>query len=273
MRSIQHVILYGSDKRQKMLGELLQQEEVSVVYCNNTEDTTEIAACQTSPSHATILLPVPCQPSLYEEILASVGSGNIVLGGNIPESFVRQCTSKGALVYDYLKSPAIAIHNAVATAEGAICEAICRSPWNLHNHTSLVLGYGRCGAVLADRLKGLGSHVTVSARDPEKAAKAETMGCKLLTRQSSLSAYYFIFNTVPAPVLNATVLDQLHPDVTIIDIASAPGGCDFSYCEKQSIRAYLCSGLPAKYAPKSSAEIIFRHLQEVFQIGSKGKKL
>ncbi len=49
----------------------------------------------------------------------------------------------------------------------------------------------------------------------------------------------------------------MNPDVTIVDIASAPGGVDFDFCRQQNIRAKLCPGLPGIYAPQSSAEILF----------------
>ena len=42
----------------------------------------------------------------------------------------------------------------------------------------------------------------------------------------------------------------------ILDIATKPGGVDFSYCEKNNIKAKRCPGLPAKYSPKTSAEVL-----------------
>jgi len=48
----------------------------------------------------------------------------------------------------------------------------------------------------------------------------------------------------------------LPASVVIIDIASAPGGCDYTYCKKKGIHAKLCPGLPGQYAPKTSGEIL-----------------
>jgi dipicolinate synthase subunit A len=50
--------------------------------------------------------------------------------------------------------------------------------------------------------------------------------------------------------------------VTIIDIASAPGGVDFSAAQKMGISAFLCSGLPGKYAPASSASAIQKIIEK-----------
>lgn len=273
MESIASVSLYGSDKRQLLLGKRFEEAKIPVTYCNEPDNIPEISTCQVPPAGAVILLPVPCPDTLYEMILSGLEPGHLILGGNLSAGFVEKCIQSGAKVYDYLKSPSVVIHNAVATAEGAICEAITHSPWNLHGSHSLVMGYGRCGSVLSHRLAGMGCHVTVSARDTAKTAQAETCGYEILHPETDLSCFRFLFNTVPAPVVDRNMLRQLPPDITIIDIASAPGGCDFDYCRTHKISAYLCSGLPAKYAPKSSAEIIFRHIQEVFQLQSKGKTL
>ncbi len=273
MENIQQIFLYGSDKRQLMLGKLLEQEQVSVTYCNEQQAVPELSGCQLPPVGAAILLPLPCPDTLYQQILAGLEPDHVILGGNLSSSFVEKCNQIGAKVYDYLQSPSVVIHNTVATAEGAICEAITHSPWNLHGSHCLVMGYGRCGSVLTHRLAGIGCHVTISARDIIKIAQAETCGYNILKPETDLSCFRFLFNTIPAPVVNADMLSQLSPDITIIDIASAPGGCDFAYCRKHEISAHLCPGLPAKYAPKSSAEIIFRHIHEVFQFGSKGKTL
>lgn len=273
MESISRLLLYGTDKRQLALGRLFEQENIPVIYCDMQGKNPDMRICQLSPVSSAIILPIPCPERLYQQTLDESAPGNIILGGNFPQKFIQECTEKGIQAYDYLQSPSVVIHNAVATAEGAICEAISHSPWNLHGSSCLVMGYGRCGSVLANRLGGLGCQLTISARDIIKIAQAETCGYHILKPGSDLGQFRFIFNTIPAPVINADMLSALSREVTIIDIASSPGGCDFRYCEEHGISAYLCPGLPAKYAPDSSAEIIFRHIHEVFQFGSKGKKI
>ena len=68
--------------------------------------------------------------------------------------------------------------------------------------------------------------------------------------------YDFIFNTIPALVLTAPLLKKMKPQVTIIDIASAPGGVDFAAASELNLCARLAPGLPGKYAPASSARAI-----------------
>lgn len=77
-----------------------------------------------------------------------------------------------------------------------------------------------------------------------------------------MAAFDFIFNTVPAPVITEELLSRVKKGVTVIDIASKPGGVDFEFCQKNGICAKLCLGLPGKYAPKSSAGILMEVIEK-----------
>jgi len=138
-------------------------------------------------------------------------------------------------------------------------EAIAASDINLHASKCLVLGYGRCAKVLAAKLKALDSHVLVAARSAEALASAEAAGLSTVAfpyLKCILPSCDYIFNTVPSPILTHDCLDYVNKQVCIIDIASAPGGLDYSYAEKLHLNAKLCLGLPGKVAPKTSADIL-----------------
>lgn len=272
MYKIRELIRYGDDERQLALEQLFANAGVktcsqTVSAAKNTTPCLDLHSCGQSSSLQTILLPVPCGEKMLQQVYEETPAGSLILGGNLPAAFVERCQARGLQIYDYMKSSAVAIWNAVATAEGAICEAIRRSPYNLYQHTCLVVGYGRCGKVLADRLTNLGATVIVSARSSEKRACAEVSHCLSLTEATDLSTCQWLFNTVPAPIVDKSLIDRLPDTAVIIDLASAPGGCDLAYCAQKGLDAALYPGLPAKYAPKSSAEIIFQRLNEIFVIG------
>lgn len=42
----------------------------------------------------------------------------------------------------------------------------------------------------------------------------------------------------------------------MLDIASAPGGCDSAYCKEKHVPYKLALGLPGLYCPKTSAMIL-----------------
>lgn len=75
-------------------------------------------------------------------------------------------------------------------------------------------------------------------------------------RKTHFADYDYIFNTVPAQVVDRGVLEACKKDAAVIDIASAPGGVDFEAAKALGIAAKLCLGLPGKYAPKTAGEIL-----------------
>lgn len=195
-------------------------------------------------------------------------NSQILIGGVIPPEIQEICKAKGVLCYDLMKSDKIAVMNAIATAEGAIMEAIKSSGRNLHQSKCLVLGYGRCGKVLASKLKGLDAYVTVAARNEIDLAYAQAAGYSavfLNNMKDTLSSFHFIFNTIPSLILNQEHLEAVSPDVVIIDIASAPGGVDFEYAMNHGINAKLCLGLPGKVAPRASADILMTEIEALLK--------
>jgi dipicolinate synthase subunit A len=184
---------------------------------------------------------------------------HFLIGGMIPQTLAGICTKNGIPYYDLMKNEKITILNAIATAEGTIMEAIQYSDQNLHGSCCLVLGYGRCAKVLAGKLKAMDAKVTVAARSEEALAYAQAAGLQtvlLPNMKVCLQSCDFIFNTIPAVVLDKGCLDLVKPGVTIIDIASAPGGVDYEYAMQKKLKAKLCLGLPGKVAPKTSAYIL-----------------
>ncbi|HIU75704.1 MAG TPA: dipicolinate synthase subunit DpsA [Candidatus Pelethocola excrementipullorum] len=192
-----------------------------------------------------------------ETLTSSLQKGQYLFAGCIPPSYDAALTERGIHTCDFMKEEEAALYNTIATAEGAISEAISKSPLNLHRSPCLILGYGRCGKTLASYLKGMFCQVTVCARNPIARAEAEILVdeaidvCRL---DQNLNRFPFVFNTIPEVLITRPLLEKLHPDALIIDIASAPGGVDYNAAKELGRSAYLCPGLPGRYAPKSSAE-------------------
>lgn len=187
---------------------------------------------------------------------AHLKRGQRLFGGVMPQTVKEECEKRQIVFYDFMEDEPLAVFNAVATAEGCILTALKKQPTNLHGSRAVVAGYGRCGRVLADKLKGLSVKVTVCARKPEQLACAEAAGMETLTFGSlpqEAGKYEYIFNTVPSTVITEEVLKKLSPSALVVDIASGSGGVDYEAAKKLGVRALLCPGLPGKYAPKASA--------------------
>lgn len=205
------------------------------------------------------------QSLTIEELKSNLTHTNPISCGVMPKELASFCKYHHIPFYDLMQDPAVATKNGIATAEGAIAHAVFESSTTLHNNPCLVLGFGRCGKLLAHKLAGFGAAVSVVARSPMDLALAESLGygaipIKRLKRQ--IGKYLFIFNTIPAPVLTGDLLIKLSTDATIIDIASVPGGTDFNFAKKHNICARLCLGIPGKTAPKASGEILAEAILE-----------
>lgn len=188
-----------------------------------------------------------------------------VFGGVISETFRQECDERGILCYDFMKDESIAVFNAVATAEGAILEALSHKDTNIHGSKSLVLGYGRCGKVLAQKLKGLSAEVTVCTNNTIELAMAETMGMEslLLNRlEERIGEFEYIYNTIPAMVLQEELLQEMRKDVLVIDIASGRGGVDEKAAQALQVRTLHCLGLPGKYAGRISAKRLTEYVAD-----------
>ena len=212
-----------------------------------------------SKNNKDIFAKTPIVDLTIQDLLLYLTEKHILFGGVIPKSIKEHCTTNHISFFDLMEDETVSVANAVATAEGAVLEAILRSPLTLHQNKSLILGYGRCAKILADKLNGLHSKVTIAARSKEALSYAAAYGydtIPLTDLNKYLADFPFIFNTIPSLIMDAASLSYVQKDVTIIDIASAPGGINYSYCEQLHINASLCLALPGKYAPKTSAQIL-----------------
>lgn len=264
-------LILGGDLRQHYLYHIIKKQGYSAAI-SGCHGGSDFSLKQSMESNPILLCPVPFTKDgktifsstkdeviKIKEFMEYLTSDHILFGGNLPACIKDHARKQGITCHDYMDMEEITIENTIATAEGAIAEAIRLSPQCLHHSNCLVTGFGRCGKTLAWKLKGLDAKVTAADRDPIKLATAHAFGLEtvpLSELSSQIGQYNFIFNTIPAPILNENLIRSMNPDVTIIDIASAPGGVDFKACECHDRNAKLCLGLPGAYAPKAAAEIL-----------------
>ncbi len=265
------IAIFGGDKRQIYLAKAFIEKGYSVCTYNLVEivsekNETRLQTLDEVFDSSVLIGPIPLSKNLMSlDQLIPVFKNNLkkrhlLIGGVIPPVLVQFCDENKIEYCDLMKNEKIAISNAVATAEGAIMEAIQASPINLHKSKCLVLGYGRCGRVLAEKLIGLSAQVAVAARSEEALAYAAASGMHsvhLTDIKDILPDCNFIFNTVPALIMDSNQVMLLKDDTVIIDISSAPGGVNYEATEKRGLNAKLCLGLPGKVSPKASAQILF----------------
>ena len=192
--------------------------------------------------------------------------GARIVIGTAPEVLRKDCKENGIPLHELMTRDDFAFHNAIPTAEGAILSALQRSERTLHGCAALVIGYGRTGIVLAQKLHAWSARVTVAARKASQRAHAETMGCSSLPiaeLRRHWGEFDFIFNTVPAMMMRAEDLSLCRRDVVITDVASAPGGVDFQAAHHLGISIRHELSLPGRTAPKSAGTAIVRAIDAI----------
>ncbi|MBQ2804160.1 MAG: dipicolinate synthase [Lachnospiraceae bacterium] len=191
------------------------------------------------------------------ELQRLLRKSHTIFGGIIPDDFKRICEKRNIAYYDFMQEESLSILNAVATAEGAILEALMHKNTQLHQSKILLLGYGRCGKILADKLKGLSSHVTVCSNVSTELALASSFGFQTLNLsciEQEIHRFEYLFNTIPATVLPKSCLKKTAADALIIDIASNQVGVDYAAAQTLNRNVLFCPGLPGKYASLSCAQ-------------------
>ena len=238
--------IIAADMRQIYMSEMLKKKRYEV-YLLDLRDGKRISRDLLESDKElwksdALILPVPLKKVgdtelLSEEIAKHSGTITQVYGGAFPRGWEKPLEKEGILAVDLMEKTEVVRKNAVATAEGAIAELMKLMPVNVEGSRIVVTGFGTCGKVIA-----------------------ETLYClmDLSAGELTLSRADGVINTVPARIIGAKEIDEMRRDAALIDIASAPGGCDLEYCKEKGISCKLASGLPGIYSPKTSARILLQ---------------
>lgn len=259
------VSVIGGDLRQLTLASLMREEGYHVfLYGFDKDIEPDKSMCEDDKDFVLgadiIILPVPVTfdgvtvnspyantPMTVEELLDGINPSAIVFGGQIQPNLQRALEEKNIAYRDYLKREELSIRNAIPTAEGAIEIAIAETPITIHGNKCLVLGYGKIGKLLSKALYGMGAQTYVEARKYADLAMIEGHGYEplaLCDLKDRIHEFDIIFNTIPAVVLDETLLSKVKKDALIIDLASKPGGVDFEAAKTLGVHVIWALSLP-----------------------------
>lgn len=274
----------GGDKRQVNVikGFLSDGYKVSAYGIDNdgfeeyadfvsAENVNDAVACAD-----VVVLPLPYSSVVDSELINSplsdiqIGVGELfralsdnnrklVLAGKVDERLEALSKIYGIHIIDYMDRDELAVLNAIPTAEGAVKIAMEELPITVHSSECLCVGYGRVGKILANTLSGLGANTTVAVRKHRDLAYIKAYGYNgiMLTEPfDNFKKYDAVFNTVPAKIVDSTMLRELRDDCLIVDLASKPGGVDFEVAKKLGRNVIWALSLPGKVAPVTAGNII-----------------
>ena len=274
-------LILGGDERSLYLGEYLEKQKLQVCYYAFSDANCFNSLSEAINSAEYIILPLPLTKDrltlntpLFDEkveikdICTLLKKGNIVMGGQLPESFKETLTNAEVEFYDYFLLDELAIFNAIHTAEGVVEILIKNLPITIHSMKCAILGYGRTSKVLAATLKALGADITVFARKERDKADAFTKGYKFASFSSLKNTEYkfdALINTVPQKVLGREEMKNISSDCLFVEIASAPFGIDFQAAKEFAFDVIKANSLPGKVAPKTAGEIIGRSVLPILE--------
>lgn len=195
-----------------------------------------------------------------------------LLGGRFTDAMRSIALEKHGRWVDYFESEVLQLKNALPTAEAAISIAMRELPVTLDGCAVAVLGYGRIGSLLAEKLYGLGARVTVYARRSEQLALAALhhhavvrLGCAAgeTVAKKLPAGCRVIFNTVPQRIIGEDQLKLLPKNCILIDLASAPGGIDHNAAAKLGLKSIWATALPGRCTPESAGVILADVMEEL----------
>ena len=217
-----------------------------------------------------ILLPLPLDIEAVglAGLLRSAKPGALALAGKPSAEAKRLAAEAGVQMVDYFAREELTVLNAIPTAEGCIGILLERRVRTLWDAPVLVTGYGPVGQALAVRLTALGARVTVAARRASQRALAQSQGAGAIPLEELVSAapgFDAVVNTIPALVLTRPVLAALRPGSLIVDLASRPGGTDFTAAAALGHTALPALSLPVRCAPESAGEYLAGTVLEIIR--------
>lgn len=203
-----------------------------------------------------------------EETLQKLKDKKLIAGA-ISDKIKALASENKIYIIDLMQIESFTIMNIIPTVEGAIQVAMENTDFTMYNSNCLVLGFGRIGKLLCERLKGLGANVYCMARKEKDLAWIKTLGYNEVyigNLEENLENKDIIFNTVPSIVLDDSklkILREKSAKCSIIELASKPGGVDLGKAKEYGTKVINAQGLPGKVAPYSAAEYIKETLEKI----------
>lgn len=199
------------------------------------------------------------------ELLSKLKKGDKVIGGMLSEDFKSALSAIGAQGLEYYCEELIS-ENAELTAD-AVFEVLKEQNIDIFNMKTAITGFGRTAKAIAERFDGKKLDFTVTARSSSAENDAVSRNykyVKLSDFTQEIQEFDVIINTVPALILNESLLKKAKSSLIIVDIASAPFGVEKTTAQALNIKLIRALGLPGKYYPEKAGELIGKKAEILF---------
>ena len=286
-------LIIGGDLRNYELAKLLAKEK-NIVYTYGLEEVlnTNLEKENSFESNKIeevlekaeiIIMPIPLtkdgihlnmplsNKKIKIENLINKIRNKIVFAGNVSDTLLKKFEDENIKVIDLMKIEEFVILNVLPTVEAIIKIMLNNKKEIIHNSNCLILGYGRIGKILAQKLQGLSINITCVTNDNIEKAWCMALGHKVIdfkdidNNDSILKNYDILINTIPKIILTKE-LERVRKETLIIDVASKPFGINRKIVEEQKLNFIEALGLPGKHFPitvaKNIKDLVFNILQK-----------
>lgn len=183
---------------------------------------------------------------IEEDLFTPLRPGAHVICGRITPALADASKNLPLTMHEYDPDPELMRLRAAAVVEGVLQTAIANTDVTIHGAAVAVVGFGNIGSVLTRRLLALGADVHVAARNPIQRAAAAADGARSLPLEELpqlASQLSMIFSTVPARVVDRSVLERLPRGSLVLDIVPPPDRSDLELAASLGHRAVWARGL------------------------------
>lgn len=248
------------DRRYEYLARLLAKDGAEVRTWGDRpvfgiKNTPELSLL-TQP--VSLILPFNAGCDQQTEVVSELPEGSTVFGGKFCIFAERLAAEKNISCVNLLEDSIYNRMGALATAEGALAEAILHTPAVINGSQVLITGFGAVAKASARLFSAVGAKVSVAARKASARAEAEALGYTPLSLPiTEAGLYSLIINTVPSPdVLSAEVISSLPGSPVILELASGKDNIDPDACAERGLVLLRLPSLPGRTAPESAARYI-----------------
>ena len=199
-----------------------------------------------------------------QNFFASLNKKTLIFSGIENKYLKFNCEQNNLSYFPIMTSNYVSILNSVPTAEGIICFLIKNLKKTIAGSNFLIIGYGKCGKTLADKLFKLNGNIFINTLKKSDYALAlnnkfkPIYGLKINSiKQKKIDA---IINMAPTQTISNQILKSMPKNIFLLDITNY--GFDLDFAKENNILCERILSIPSKFAVQTSGEIIGKYILE-----------
>ncbi len=246
------VFLCGEDKRFIACKKYLKKKKISVDLINKKSDLIN------SESPQIIVLPfqgINVITQLYKAIFEKYHDC-LFICYNVTEEMQKYIDKYQIKVLNLSQISMFSKLNNIATAEATLSDIVTKVPKNFSDIKVALLGYGQCGKEVYELYKKLNMNIDIYIRREEIKKSIGENGFLLTELEENINKYDLLVNTIPANVVDDSLLHNVSINTVLLDLASSPYGWNHELAKYLGLYSYILKALPSLYRFETIGEAL-----------------